>query len=323
MSLDPTAIIWSLSIEEQFYLVWPLLLLVCLSLRLKRKHLIIGLIVVIVTICFHRRQMWAEGAELNRLYYGTDTRADAPLMGCLLALIPQRAFTFAIQRILKFASLAASGILIYLAMTVHFTDTFLYRGGYTGVALLSGIITLTAALQSSTWFVKILEWPPLRFFGRISYGLYLWHWLLLQTTSFYYLVGPTLDPWARCLAAILISALSFYLIEIRFNRLKTRFTFTSAREKQKRPTHPVPGVASLPKTVMSSEKPHVPEIPPHDPTDPDQPQEPLPLPPDTNPQPPAPVREPDQPAPIRDPMPPEPTRLSPQRERSLQPVNTN
>ncbi|HEX6732348.1 MAG TPA: acyltransferase [Pyrinomonadaceae bacterium] len=250
MSLDPTAIIWSLSIEEQFYLVWPVLLLVCLSLRFKRKHLIVGLIVVIATICLHRRQMWAEGTELNRLYYGTDTRADAPLMGCLLALIPQRAFTFATQRFLKFASVAASGILIYLVTTVHFTDTFLYRGGYTGVALLSGIITLTAALQSSTWFVRILEWPPLRFFGRISYGLYLWHWLLLQTTSFYSLVGPTLDPWARCLSAILISALSFYLIEIRFNRLKTRFTFTPGREKQKPTTHLVPGVASLPKTVM-------------------------------------------------------------------------
>jgi peptidoglycan/LPS O-acetylase OafA/YrhL len=250
MSLDPTAIIWSLSIEEQFYLVWPLLLLVCLSLRFKRKHLIIGLVVVIAVICLHRRQMWAEGAHLDRLYYGTDTRADAPLMGCLLALIPHRAFTLPIQRILKIVSVVASGVLIYLLSTVHFNDTFLYRGGYTGIALLSGIIIVTAALQSSTWFVKILEWQPLSFFGRISYGLYLWHWLLLQTTTFYFWVGPTLDPWARCLAAILISALSFYLIETRFNRLKTRFTFASGKKKQKRISHPVPAVASLPKTVM-------------------------------------------------------------------------
>jgi peptidoglycan/LPS O-acetylase OafA/YrhL len=194
--------------------------------------------------------MWAEGVELHRLYYGTDTRADAPLMGCLLALIPHRAFTLPIQRILKIASVVASGVLIYLVGTVHFTDTFLYRGGYTGIALLSGIIIVTAALQSAMWFVKILEWQPLRFLGRISYGLYLWHWLLLQTTTFYFWVGPTLDPWARCLAAILISALSFYLIETRFNRLKTRFTFTSGKKKQKPISHPVPAVASLPKTVM-------------------------------------------------------------------------
>jgi peptidoglycan/LPS O-acetylase OafA/YrhL len=250
MSLDPTAIIWSLSIEEQFYLVWPLLLLLCLSLRLKRMHLIIGLIVIIATICLHRRQMWFEGAQLTRLYYGTDTRADAPLMGCLLALVPQRAFTFPIQRALKFATVAAWCLLIYLVATVHFTDTFLYRGGYTVIALLSGIVTLPAAIQSSTLVVKVLEWQPLRFFGRISYGLYLWHWLMLKTTTFYFWVGPTLDPWARCLAAILISALSFYLIETRFNRLKTRFTFTTSRAKQKPTAHPVPTVAALPKGVM-------------------------------------------------------------------------
>jgi len=250
MSLDPTAIIWSLSIEEQFYLVWPLLLLVCLSFRLKRMHLIIGLIVVIAAICLHRRQMWFAGAELNRLYYGTDTRADAPLMGCLLALIPQRAFTFAIGRALKFATMAAVCLLVYLVTTIHFTDTFLYRGGYTGIALLSGIITLTAANQPSTLFVKILGWQPLRFFGRISYGLYLWHWLLLKTTTFYFWVGPTWDPWARCGVAIVVSALSFYLIETPFNRLKTKFSFNSAPLKHKRPAQPVPIVTALPNAVM-------------------------------------------------------------------------
>jgi peptidoglycan/LPS O-acetylase OafA/YrhL len=250
MSLDPTAIIWSLSIEEQFYLVWPLLLLVCLSLRLRRMHLIIGLIVVIATICLHRRQMWDEGAELNRLYYGTDTRADAPLMGCLLALIPQRAFTVAIRRALKFATLAAACVLVYLVTTIHFTDTFLYQGGYTGIALLSGIIILTAAIQSSTSFVKPLEWQPFRFFGRISYGLYLWHWLLLKTTTFYFWVGPTWDPWARCVAAIVISAVSFYLIETPFNRLKTRFTFNASGEKQRRTVQAVPAAAALPNAVM-------------------------------------------------------------------------
>lgn len=250
MSLDPTAIIWSLSIEEQFYLVWPLLLLACLSLRLKRMQLIIGLVVVIATISLHRRQMWAEGAELNRLYYGTDTRADAPLMGCLLALIPHPTYTLPVQRALKFAAVAASCVLVYLVITVHFTDTFLYRGGYTGIALLSGIVTLTAALQSTGWFVKVLEWQPLRFFGRISYGLYLWHWLLLQTTTFYFWVGPFWDPWARCFAAIVISALSFYLIETRFNRLKTRFTFDPARKKPKSTAQPVPAIAALPNTVM-------------------------------------------------------------------------
>ena len=75
--LDPTAIIWSLSIEEQFYLAWPLLLFACLALKLPRKFIAVALGFVIVAICIHRNVMLNGGADLTRLYYGTDTRADA------------------------------------------------------------------------------------------------------------------------------------------------------------------------------------------------------------------------------------------------------
>jgi len=67
-----------------------------------------------------------------------------------------------------------------------------------------------------------LEWYPLRWLGKVSYGLYLWHWLLLKTVSLYYWVGYW-DPWARFLLALGVSALSFYVVERPFNKLKARF----------------------------------------------------------------------------------------------------
>src|SRR5262247_3214695 len=72
LSLDPTAIIWSLSIEEQFYLAWPLLLLTSLAFGLKRRDIAIGLVLLICAITLHRYQLWSADAELNRMYYGTD-----------------------------------------------------------------------------------------------------------------------------------------------------------------------------------------------------------------------------------------------------------
>ena len=89
-TLDPTAIIWSLSIEEQFYVVWPLLLFACLALKIRRRFIGLGLVVVIVAILLHRYDLLESGSSLTRLYYGTDTRADALLVGCLTALLPAR-----------------------------------------------------------------------------------------------------------------------------------------------------------------------------------------------------------------------------------------
>ncbi len=224
-ALDPTAIIWSLSIEEQFYLLWPVLFFVCLLVKLKRKHIIAGLVLVVLAIMLHRYQLWRSGAELNRLYYGTDTRADAPLLGCLMALIPRWELSVSRKPYFQIGVLLAVLCLIGLVLTTHFTDQFLYQGGYTAIAVLAGVVTWSAANEPAGLLSACLEWYPLRWFGKISYGLYLWHWLLLKTVSLYYLVGYW-DPWARFLLAVGVSALSFYVVERPFNKLKTRFVYS-------------------------------------------------------------------------------------------------
>ncbi|HEV7798771.1 MAG TPA: acyltransferase, partial [Pyrinomonadaceae bacterium] len=223
LSLDPTAIIWSLSIEEQFYLVWPLLFFACLALKLRRRFIAIGLAVVIVGIVAHRYSLLSAGASLTRLYYGTDTRADALLIGCLIALLPASVVGPNTKKWLSVAGILCGAVFVFMLATADFTDQFLYRGGYTVIALLAGIVILVAA-NSPPWILAApLRWRVLGWFGKISYGLYLWHWLVVRSTSFYYL--GYWEPWARLALAVAIAAASFYLVERPFNRLKTRFSF--------------------------------------------------------------------------------------------------
>jgi peptidoglycan/LPS O-acetylase OafA/YrhL len=224
-ALDPTAIIWSLSIEEQFYLVWPIVLFVCLALKIKRNHIAAALAALIVAILIHRSVMLNGGADFTRLYYGTDTRADALLMGCLFALLPVAKILSSGKRWLNLTGMLSAACLIYLMVTVGFTDRLLYQGGFTLVALLCGLLVFVAAYFPPRMLAVILSSLPLRWFGRISYGLYLWHWLVVRNTTFYYL--GALEPLARLGLAVTIAAASFYVVESPFNKLKLRFTVFS------------------------------------------------------------------------------------------------
>jgi peptidoglycan/LPS O-acetylase OafA/YrhL len=233
-TLDPTAIIWSLSIEEQFYLLWPIALFACLSWQMRRSSIAVGLLVVIIAILAHRYRMLADGAELHRLYYGSDTRADAPLMGCLIALLPTLKLERWSKLIIQGATALAVCAFVYLVSTIEYSDHFLYRGGYTLIALLAGVITWNAATDRLGFLQPMLEWSPLRWIGKISYGLYLWHWLLLKTTSFYHWVGDH-DAWIRLIVAILVSAVCFYVVEQQFNNLKKKFSYGPTTLKDKSP----------------------------------------------------------------------------------------
>lgn len=256
-TLDPTAIIWSLSIEEQFYVLWPPVLFALLFFRVKRRYLITGLAVVILGVMVHRYLLWNEGVNLHRLYYGTDSRADAPLIGCLIALIPFRLFEGASRRVVQtisFVAILAFAIMVY---ELDFSSPFLYRGGYTLVAILAALMTWTVTVAPAQPFAAVFGWSPLRWLGKISYGFYLWHWLMLKTTTFYAWFGAA-DPWVRFLVTIGVSAASFYVIEMPFNRMKSRFDYANkpsrrlARSSEtERPGLRIPGLSPTPVVTPS------------------------------------------------------------------------
>jgi peptidoglycan/LPS O-acetylase OafA/YrhL len=215
-----TAHMWSLSIEEQFYLVWPVVLAVLLWRRIPLRTVLVAVLVAAAGVALWRAYLWSGPADVERVYYGPDTRADALLIGGALALV------VALRGLPRAPVLAALGGL-FLAVQVRF-DTHLgsfgYEGGYlltalAAAAVLAGVVGATDGRPA-----RLLGWRPLVAVGRISYGLYLWHWPI------YLILNPArLDlSWlplqvVRLTVTFAVAALSFVLLEQPALRLGARF----------------------------------------------------------------------------------------------------
>lgn len=218
---------WSLSVEEQFYILWPLALVGLLKLR--RRALIAGVVVLLIAASMLTSiWMWATGTPHLRMYFGSDTRASEILVGCLAALIYSWGIirtTETVRRMFRVGSvLSFAGIAVACFMTRH-TGDFVYAGGFTLIAVATAVIILDFLLFPSAisrWFAN----RPLAWTGKISYGLYLWHVPILGL--FEKTLGKKVDPAVYGTigigAAFVAAAISYYLIEKRFLRLKNRLS---------------------------------------------------------------------------------------------------
>jgi peptidoglycan/LPS O-acetylase OafA/YrhL len=184
----PIIHLWSLATEEQFYLLWPFLLLFGLRLGVRRRVLEFFLVGAIALVVINR-VFWAlSGAPTERLYFAPDTSFDAILIGCLLGLWfvsgrTPRVFYWTL--LLPF--LLATGLLIFFVAS--WEGSLLKRG---------------------------LETAPLVFAGKISYSLYLWHLMALNA------VRGSAGPVAGLVFAVAIATASYYLIELPFLRKKAQ-----------------------------------------------------------------------------------------------------
>lgn len=157
--LFPIQHTWTLSIEEQFYIVWPLLL--SLLLLLRRRWALYAVILAFVASTA-LRYFFApfDGA---RALWGTDVRADALLAGCALALVMTRP-------IRVWPALVGVALLTFAAAVMMGSPPMLLASGLTAISLSSVILVLWATTARG-----LLAWEPLRWVGSISYSLYLWH----------------------------------------------------------------------------------------------------------------------------------------------------
>jgi peptidoglycan/LPS O-acetylase OafA/YrhL len=175
---------WSLSLEEQFYLVWPLLLYAMLRLRLSRRVMIALLVAGIVASAAWRCVLFEMCAVphagnmsyLMRIYAGLDTRADVLLVGCLVALLAARGLLPRSRHFLRATgTVAAIGLPLigYLMLTKHMGKPQFYYGLFTAVAATFAVIVARLLSGPPRVALTVLEWRPLVYLGRISYALYL------------------------------------------------------------------------------------------------------------------------------------------------------
>lgn len=230
---SPLRHMWSLAIEEQFYLVWPLIVAVVGMIaargraRTSRRYrffrfMLATVCVVLGVVSFVRMlTVFQPGADPSRVYYGTDTRAFIVLVGAFLGAWSAGAPT--VRRewrgiVNAAGTLAAIGLGVAV-MVITPDSSWIYEGGYGVIALLMLVMLAAAAQPGRNPLAAVLKLRPVVGLGLISYGVYLWHWPigLWFNESRTGLTGPALFV-LRCALTLGVSLASYFLLEMPIRR---------------------------------------------------------------------------------------------------------
>jgi peptidoglycan/LPS O-acetylase OafA/YrhL len=220
--------LWSLSIEEQFYLIWPWLVGSALERKTLRQICVAGMIAApalrLLLLHWHVNPWW--------MYQSLPARMDSLFAGALLALIPLPSLK--VTRIVAATSLLVFGWLTWRGHSFFFLSPAIQGIGYSALALLfaSGV---AISLNPSTIVHRICSWRLLRFYGKYSYGIYLWHYLLSEQFGMLtlWVQRRVTVPLAASITSIglillcstTIAIASYKVIESPFLALKKRFRY--------------------------------------------------------------------------------------------------
>ena len=190
---SPFKHLWSLAIEEQFYMIFPLLFLLINrkkkskdgTYKLNKNFLYVVLGLILVSLIAHI--LLFDINNISRIYFGTDTRAFSLLVGVVGAILypmeklhakvtPQQNIMYSVISLVSIATLIT--VMIYTSEY----NTWLYRGGFLLVAIL-GLIVIISSGKQHTLMSRLLSFKPVVFIGKISYSLYLWHFPVLVLTT--------------------------------------------------------------------------------------------------------------------------------------------
>jgi peptidoglycan/LPS O-acetylase OafA/YrhL len=211
--------LWSLAVEEQFYLLWPLILLGSLKLVGRRYTVLLTVVLALSSTAL----MWGlynPDQDPSRVYYGTDTRASTLLVGALLAFAwPLGGFRDEVSRragrvLDGFGCVALLAVLAFFVRVQDY-DPWMYRGGFLLAALCTAVL-IAVVVHPASLLGRALGTRALRWIGVRSYGIYLWHWPVMMLTR------PGIDvPWrgtlvilAQIALTIALAALSYRYVEM-------------------------------------------------------------------------------------------------------------
>ena len=228
---SPFKHLWSLAIEEQFYMFFPLIFLIFnrrkkeegQSSSLNKNFIYIVLGLILISLGTHI--LLFDINNINRIYFGTDTRAFSLLVGVVGALVypmdklssPTNAKESVLYSVVSLTSIST---LIAIMFYTSEYNTWLYRGGFLLVAVL-GLIIIISSGKQHTFISKALSFRPIVFIGKISYSLYLWHFpIIVLTTPVSEIGNPNLFyVTLRIILTFIAATLSYLFVETPIRKL--------------------------------------------------------------------------------------------------------
>ena len=228
---SPFKHLWSLAIEEQFYMIFPLLFLLVNgkkkskdgTYKLNKNFLYVVLGLILVSLIAHI--LLFDINNISRIYFGTDTRAFSLLVGVVGAILypmerlhskvtPQQNIIYSVVSLVSIATLIT--VMVYTSEY----NTWLYRGGFLLVAIL-GLIVIISSGKQHTLMSKLLSFKPVVFIGKISYSLYLWHFpILVLTTPVSEIGNPNIIfVILRVILTFILATASYVFVETPIRKL--------------------------------------------------------------------------------------------------------